>query len=220
MFLNTQLVKALIFDMDGLLVDSEPCWHKAEKSIFGSIGIKLNTAMCIETTGKPVADVILHWYEKKPWKNPDFDKLETDLFMEATAIIKKEAQLMPGVLIALEWAKSCGFKIGLASASPISLIKMALEKFTIQNRFDFYHSAEREEFNKPHPAVYLTVAKNLGIPIENCLILEDSGNGIKGALASGAQVIAIPANEEFNKEKFDSVHHKLSSLVELPNLFN
>ncbi|MFT5883890.1 MAG: HAD superfamily hydrolase (TIGR01509 family) [Arcticibacterium sp.] len=220
MSITPNLVKALIFDMDGLLVDSEPCWHTAEKTVFGSIGLNISTAMCMETTGKPVADVIQYWYKKNPWPDPDFDKLETDLFREATAVIKKEAQLMPGVLVALDWAKSKHFKIGLASASPIDLIKMALKKFGIQNRFDFYHSAELEEFNKPHPAVYLTVAKNLGIPIENCLILEDSGNGVKGALASGAQVIAIPAKEEFYEEKFNSVHLKLSSMVALPSLFD
>ena len=99
------------------------------------------------------------------------------------------------------------------------MIELALTKFNISHRFDFYHSADLEEFNKPHPAVYLTVAKKLNVSIENCLIMEDSGNGVKGAVASGAQVIAIPAKEEFLDAKFDIANHKLNSLLELPLLF-
>ena len=216
---NTQIVRAIIFDMDGLLVDSEPCWHKAEKTIFKTIGLELTTEMCMETTGKPVTDVIQYWYKKKPWSHPNFKKLEVDIFEKAKAVIKKEAHLMLGVLESLDWADKKNFKIGLASASPLHLIELALTKFNISHRFDFYHSADLEEFNKPHPAVYLTVAKKLNVSIENCLIMEDSGNGVKGAVASGAQVIAIPAKEEFLDAKFDIANHKLNSLLELPLLF-
>jgi HAD superfamily hydrolase (TIGR01509 family) len=217
--MNTERVKAIIFDMDGLLVDSEPCWHIAEKKVFGKVGIILSTAMCIETTGKPVRDVIQYWYQKKAWVNPDFNGMEKELFTEASKAITTKAELMPGVLVVLEWAKNKKYHIGLASASPIDMIEMVLSKFQIGQYFDFYHSAELEEFNKPHPAVYLTVAKNLSTAIENCLILEDSGNGVKGAVASGAQVIAIPDKAEYKDDKFDIANAKLDSLLALPAIF-
>jgi HAD superfamily hydrolase (TIGR01509 family) len=217
--MNTEKVRAIIFDMDGLLVDSEPCWHIAEKKVFGKVGIELSTSMCIETTGKPVKDVIQYWFQKSPWVNPDFESMSKELFAEATYAIKSKAELMPGVLEVLQWAKTKKYQIGLASASPIDMIEMVLSKFQIGHYFDFYHSAELEEFNKPHPAVYLTVAKNLNISIENCLILEDSGNGVKGAVASGAQVIAIPDKIEFHEAKFDIANAKLESLLSLPVSF-
>jgi sugar-phosphatase len=219
MKLETSKIKAIIFDMDGLLVNSEPCWHVAEKLLFKKVGIALTTAMCIETTGKPVFDVLQKWYDRKPWPNPDFKQMAAELFECASEEIKNKAPLMPGVLEAITFAQSKNYKIGLASASPMAMIEMVLKKFDLVSSFDFYHSAELEEFNKPHPAVYLTVAKKLKIPIENCLILEDSGNGVKGAIASGAQVIAIPSHEEFKEAKFDQAHLKISSLTFLPELF-
>jgi HAD superfamily hydrolase (TIGR01509 family) len=211
-------VKAIIFDMDGLLVNSEPCWHLAEKLVFGKVGILLSTKMCMETTGKPIKDVIQYWFQRNPWNNPDFAGIETELLAEASNAIKATAQLMPGVLATLIWAKSKKILVGLASASPIDMIEMVLSKFQLSSYFDFYHSAELEEYNKPHPAVYLTVAKKLNTSINQCLILEDSGNGVKGAVASGAQVIAIPAKEEFYESIFDIAHGKLKSLLELPDL--
>lgn len=219
MAIDISKVKAVIFDMDGLLVNSEPCWHIAEKIVFGKVGLSLTTKQCIETTGKPVKDVIQYWYAKQPWTNPDFMSMETELFAEATKAIKETAPLMPGVLDTLAWAKTNGFKIGLASASPMEMIKMVLEKFELKSKFEFYHSAELERFNKPDPAVYLTVARKLNTPIEHCLILEDSFNGVKGAVASGAQVIAVPGEEKFEQSKFDIANLKTSSLENIPNLF-
>lgn len=219
MALDISKVKAVIFDMDGLLVNSEPCWHIAEKVVFGKVGLNLTTEQCIETTGKPVKDVIQYWFAKKPWSNPDFMAMETELFAEATKAIKKTAPLMPGVLETLVWAKTKGFKIGLASASPMNMIEMVLEKFKLTSKFEFHHSAELEEFNKPNPAVYLTVARKLNTPIEHCMILEDSFNGVKGAVASGAQVIAVPGHEEFKQSRFDIANLKTSSLENIPALF-
>ena len=220
MAIDISKVKAVIFDMDGLLVNSEPCWHIAEKVVFGKVGLNLTTEQCIETTGKPVKDVIQYWFAKKPWENPDFMGMETELFAEATKAIKETAPLMPGVLETLAWAKAKNFKIGLASASPMDMIKMVLEKFELTSKFEFYHSAELEKFNKPDPAVYLTVARKLNTPIEHCLILEDSFNGVKGAVASGSQVIAVPGKEEFEQTKFDMANLKTASLENIPSLFN
>ncbi|MGR3809951.1 hexitol phosphatase HxpB [Jiulongibacter sp. NS-SX5] len=208
-------IKAVIFDMDGLLVNSEPCWHDAEKIVFGRVGLELTTENCLETTGKPVKDVIQYWFEKRPWVNPEFDQMEADLFAEATKAIKGTAELMPGFLNAIWLAEQKGWKIGLASASPIPMIEMVLAKFELTHRFHFYHSAELEEFNKPHPAVYLSVAKRLQVPIENCLILEDSGGGVKGAVASRAQVIAVPSPHEYDEPKFKIANLRLRSLEDL-----
>ncbi|MCR9066466.1 MAG: hexitol phosphatase HxpB [Cytophagales bacterium] len=208
-------IKAVIFDMDGLLVNSEPCWHIAEKKIFGELGVELSTENCLETTGVPIKDVIQHWYKKHPWVNPDFETLERDLLNGAKEAIEEHADLMPGVLETVSWAKHNNYKIGLASASPMDMIEMVLRKFNLLTDFDTFHSAELERFNKPDPAVYLTVAKRLEVKIEQCLILEDSGGGVKGAVASGAQVIAVPSPHEFNEAKFNIASAKISSLNNL-----
>ncbi|UBM59909.1 hexitol phosphatase HxpB [Marinilongibacter aquaticus] len=218
--LDTGKIEAIIFDMDGLLVNSEPCWHIAEKIAFGKVGLDLTTPMCQLTTGKPVPEVVKFWYERQPWSGRDLKTVEEEIFAEAENAIRAHSTLMPGVREAIAWAEKRGFKIGLASASPMSLIELVLEKFDLKKHFNFYHSAELEAFNKPNPAVYLTVARRLQVDIGNCLILEDSGGGVKGAVASGAQVIAIPDKFEFDEEKFDIANLKIGSLTALPAIFS
>jgi HAD superfamily hydrolase (TIGR01509 family) len=215
MALDTTRIRAVIFDMDGLIVDSEPCWQKAEIIVFKKVGINLTLEMCQQTTGKPIADVIRYWYEKSPWENPDFNTMKEELIRITEDLIGKEAQLMPGVLDMIHFAKTRQWKTGLASASPMRMIKSILNQFNLIDLFEFYHSAELEKFNKPDPAVYLTVAKTLQTPIVNCLIIEDSGNGVKGAIASGAQVAAVPSSHDFDLEIFNKAQLKVHSLLEL-----
>lgn len=218
MAININQINAVIFDMDGLLVDSEPCWQKAEQKVFKEVGIHLTHEMCLQTTGKPIADVIAYWFEKAPWPNPDFSKMKAQLLDLTAGFIKTDAGLMPGVEKMIQIAQQNNWKIGLASASPMFIIESVLKQFELEKVFDFFHSAELEKFNKPDPAVYLTVARNLGIPIENCLIMEDSGNGIKGALASGALVVAVPSAHDFDLDIFQKAHLKVGSLNELGSL--
>ena len=207
-------ISAVIYDMDGLLLNSEPCWHEAEKVIFRPLGIELTTEMCLQTTGVPVPEVISYWYEKHPWPNPDFKTVEDALQAEALKQIKENANLMPGALASLQHFKSKGLKIGLASASLLSFIEAVLEKHHIGSYFDFYHSAALEEKSKPDPAVYLTVARTLGVPIETCFIMEDSKLGVQGAKKSGAVVCAIPSEHDFNHPAFDIADYKVNTLNE------
>jgi mannitol-1-/sugar-/sorbitol-6-/2-deoxyglucose-6-phosphatase len=207
--------KAVIFDMDGLVVNSEPFWHIAEIEVFKTLGIELELENCLETTGLPIENVIEYWYAKHPW--PNFEPINTkiELVEIVMKLIKQEAKAMPGVYALLEELSKSDFKIGMASASPIVMIEEVLEKLNIKHFFDFYHSAELEKNNKPHPDVYFTVANKLNVSIQDCIILEDSGNGIKGAVASGAKVIAVPSQHDFEKAIFDTAMLKINSLEKL-----
>jgi mannitol-1-/sugar-/sorbitol-6-/2-deoxyglucose-6-phosphatase len=213
--ISLEKIQGVIFDMDGLLVDSEPLWHIAEKEVFSSVGINLSTEDCLKTTGMPTEVVFDYWYEISPWSGKTKKELETMLFEKMVLLIKEKATPMTGVLETLKYFKNKGLKIGLASASPLMLIEIVIEKLGIKSYFDFYHSATLEKNNKPHPDVYLTVAKKLNCPIENCLILEDSVNGVKGAKASGAKVIAVPESHFFEFEEYKIADHKIKSLFEL-----
>lgn len=207
-------ISAVIYDMDGLLLNSEPCWHEAEKIIFKPLGINLTTEMCLQTTGVPVPEVISFWYNKHPWPKPDLKATEDALQAEALRQIKEKAELMPGARESLAAFKAKGLKIGLASASLLEFIQVVLEKHEISAYFDFYHSASLEKKSKPDPAVYLTVAEKLGVAIENCLILEDSKLGVLGAKNSGAVVCGIPSPHDFMDEAFDIANFKVKSLFD------
>lgn len=210
--------QGVIYDMDGLLVNSEPIWQEAEKEVFKTVGITLTTDDCLKTTGIPTSAVFDYWYEISPWEGKSKQELEKMLFEKVFSMIKENASAMPGVIETLIFFKNKGLKIGLASASPLELIQIVLERLEIREYFDFYHSATLEKNNKPHPDVYWTVAKKLGCPIENCLILEDSINGVRGAKASGATVVAVPDDHFYDFEEYTIADFKIKNLLELVSL--
>lgn len=210
--------QGVIYDMDGLLVNSEPIWQEAEKEVFKTVGITLTTEDCLKTTGIPTTAVFDYWYEISPWEGKSKQELEKMLFEKVFSMIKENASAMPGVIETLIFFKNKGLKIGLASASPLELIQIVLERLEIREYFDFYHSATLEKNNKPHPDVYWTVAKKLGCPIENCLILEDSINGVRGAKASGATVVAVPDDHFYDFEEYTIADFKIKNLLELVSL--
>jgi len=208
-------VSAVIFDMDGLIVDSEPLWHIAEKEIFSSVGLHLSTEECLLTTGLPTSAVFDFWFKRRPWLGKSKEELEAKLFELVFGLIKDKATPMLGVIEILEYFKAMGMKIGLASASPLELIHIVVNKLEIASYFECVHSALLEKNNKPHPDVYWTVAKKLGCEIGNCLILEDSINGVNGAVASGAQVIAVPDKYFYGYKEYEIANMKLGSLIEV-----
>jgi sugar-phosphatase len=210
--------QGVIYDMDGLLVNSEPIWQEAEKEVFKTVGITLTTEDCLKTTGIPTSAVFDYWYEISPWEGKSKQELEKMLFEKVFSMIKENATAMPGVIETLIFFKNKSLKIGLASASPLELIQIVLERLEIREYFDFYHSATLEKNNKPHPDVYWTVAKKLGCPIENCLILEDSINGVRGAKASGATVVAVPDDHFYDFEEYTIADFKIKNLLELVSL--
>lgn len=210
--------QGVIYDMDGLLVNSEPIWQEAEKEVFKTVGITLTREDCLKTTGIPTSAVFDYWYEISPWEGKSKQELEKMLFEKVFSMIKENATAMPGVIETLIFFKNKGLKIGLASASPLELIQIVLERLEIREYFDFYHSATLEKNNKPHPDVYWTVAKKLGCPIENCLILEDSINGVRGAKASGATVVAVPDDHFYDFEEYTIADFKIKNLLELVSL--
>ncbi|SOE19819.1 sugar-phosphatase [Spirosomataceae bacterium TFI 002] len=206
--------EAVIYDMDGLLIDSEPLWQEAEMKLFKTIGIELTLANCLETTGLPTKDVIAYWYAKHPWKNKTIQEVEDELYLEVIALIHERGKPMPGVIASLQFFKEKGFKIALASASPMPLVQASITKCELEEYFDFFHSGTLEKANKPNPALYHTAAKNLATPIEKCIIMEDSGNGVKGAVASGAFAVAIPSPHDFDDPKFDIARAKYRNMDE------
>lgn len=212
--------EAVIFDMDGLLVDSEPLWQEAEIEVFSTIGIELTIDDCLKTTGLPTKDVLEYWFKIKPWTNKSLDQVSNELTESVKLKIMEKGRLMPYALDLLEYLKSKNIKIGLASASPLDIISLSLNSLNVVSYFDFYHSSNLELRNKPFPDVYWAVAKKMNVNIKNCIVLEDSINGIKGAIASGAYAIAVPDSHFFNYEYYDNAKHKLKHLGKFLDLIN
>lgn len=182
---------AVIFDMDGVLVDSEPLWHEAEIAAFGAVGVRLTEADCLETTGLRVDAVAEHWFARRPWTGPSPREVAADVVARMARLLGAESEAKPG---AVEAVRHLAGKVPLAvaSSSPEVLIEAVLARLDVRDAFQVVRSAEHEPFGKPHPGVYLTTAAALGIDPAWCLAIEDSGNGIRSAHAAGMRVVAVP----------------------------
>lgn len=203
----------MIFDMDGILIDSEPLWRQAEIKVFKTVGIELTEEDCIQTLGYRIDEVEDYWYNLQPWKNRVKGKIAEAIVDEMVKQIQAQGKAMIGVDEALELFSNLGYKIGLASSSSMRLINTVLDTLSIREFFQAIHSAEHEDYGKPHPAVFISCMKSLNIQAENCVIIEDSPSGIIAARASKAKVIAIPEPHNRNKPEMSIAHAQLDSLA-------
>jgi HAD superfamily hydrolase (TIGR01509 family) len=182
---------AIIFDMDGVLTDSEPLWKIAMEKAFASSGSRLTKKDFQQTVGLRIDEVVAHWAKHENWTISPTE-IEQVIMHNMCELIRDHAIALPGVIKTLEYLKSRQIKIGLATSSYEQLIEAVLKKLGIKHHFNFTHSAEHEEFGKPHPAVYLTTAKQLKVNPTRCLVIEDSFNGIISAKAARMHVVCIP----------------------------
>lgn len=188
-------IAASLFDMDGLLIDSEILWHKAEVEIFGSLGVPLFESSSRSTKGVFVNEVVEYWYARYPWSEPSKTEAVEMLLERVGSLVESEGRLLPGATRALDLASARG-PIALASSTPLLLIHRCLEHFDLTTRFASIHSAELEPYGKPHPGVFLTAASSLGIEPTRCLVFEDSSAGVIAALAASMKVVAVPMRED------------------------
>ena len=207
-------LKAVIFDMDGLLIDSEPIWRSAEIRSFAKVGLHLTPETCKQTMGLRIDEVIEYWFGKYPWEGMSKEEMCKDILDEFLKDIAQDAQPMEGVLDTLAFFKEKDVKIGLASSSPMLLIENIVKELKISDYFDVLCSAEDEPLGKPHPAVYLKAAAKLGINPYQCLAFEDSVTGMISALAARMKTVVVPEPENYHSPRFGAAHLKLNSLTE------
>lgn len=208
-------IDTVIFDMDGVLIDSEPMWKAAEIKIFATIGIDFMAVGGEKTVGLRIDEVVDYWYSKYPWKNKTKAQVVDEIMLEMVNGIKANGQPMKGVVEILEFFKSKGLKIGLASSSLQVLIDTALEKLGIAQYFDKTLSAQHCQYGKPHPEVYIQAAKELGSEPQHCLVIEDSLNGVIAGKAAKMNVVAVPDGTHTVSEQLKVADLRVDSLDEL-----
>jgi len=200
--------------MDGLLIDSEPIWREAEKEIFAEVGITLTDEMCFTTVGLRIDEVVNHWHSKFPWKKPTQENIKEKVIDKVIELIVKKGEILPGVIQTIEHFHSKNYPLAIASASSMRIIDAVTEKLKIKKYFTIIHSAEFEEYGKPHPAVFISTAKKLNVLPQNCLVFEDSLNGVIAAKAARMNVIAVPEPIHFENSRFNIADLKLKSLLD------
>ena len=183
---------ASIFDMDGLLIDSEVLWHEAEIEILGALGVPLAVEGCRTTKGMFVHEVTEHWYARYPWSGPAPDEVAVTLVDRVIELILTKGHLKRGALHAVDLCAGLGLSLAVASSSEYRLIDAALSHFGLRERFAVIHSAEDEEYGKPHPAVFLTAARRMSVPPKRCVVWEDAPAGVVAAKAASMACVAVP----------------------------
>ena len=207
-------LRAVIYDLDGLLIDSEPCWEQAEMEVLRSVGVPLTPERCHETTGLRLDEAVAYWAACHPWTGVSHEDVVRRILQRVLALLAERAPLKPGVRNSLAVVHRAGLRVAVASSSPLALIEGALQRVGLRSEFEQVVSAEDERFGKPHPGVYLTTAARLGVAPRNCVALEDSVNGVYAAIAAGMRCVAVPERWPVDP-RFSAAHAVIPSLVDL-----
>ncbi|ELQ6149546.1 hexitol phosphatase HxpB [Cronobacter turicensis] len=209
-------ILAAIFDMDGLLIDSEPLWDQAELEVIATLGVDTSRRHELpDTLGLRIDLVVALWFAQQPWNGPSVDEVTQRIVTRAMTLVEEQRPLLPGVADAIALCKAQGLKVGLASASPLRMLERVLALFDLRDQFDVLASAEHLPYSKPHPQVYLDAAAKLGVDPLCCVTLEDSVNGMVATKAARMRSIVVPAEENRSDARWALANVRLNSLTEL-----
>ncbi|XTZ36783.1 hexitol phosphatase HxpB [Salmonella enterica] len=209
-------ILAAIFDMDGLLIDSEPLWDRAELEVMANLGVDITRRDELpDTLGLRIDMVVDLWYAQQPWNGPSRQEVTNRIIERAISLVEEERPLLPGAREAVALCKANGLIVGLASASPLRMLEKVLTMFELRDQFDALASAEKLPYSKPHPQVYLDCAAKLGVDPLTCVALEDSVNGMIASKAARMRSIVVPAVENRDDARYVLADIKLNSLEQL-----
>ncbi|MDF2934554.1 MAG: HAD-superfamily hydrolase, subfamily variant 3 [Chryseobacterium sp.] len=201
-------VKAVIFDMDGVLIDSEKFWKQAESEVFSSLGVKVLDEFTALTKSMTTKEVTRFWYKRFPWSGLTLQAVEEQVVRRVMELIKTENCEMKGIKTFIESLHGSGFKIGLATNSPSIIIPVVLNKLGIAHYFNAVTSADDVPKGKPDPEIYLLTANKLQIDPSECIVIEDSCSGIIAAKSASMKVVAFTNNKKNSlKQATDYVIH-------------
>jgi len=206
------MIRAALFDMDGLLADTEPFWRQAQVEVFAAHGLHLQTRDCVQTMGMRVHEVVAYWESQKGFSHGSTHEISEKIVQRVIQKVEQSAQVLPGVKEVVFSAKERGLLLAVVSSSHKILIDSLLQKIQLKDVFDLVVSAQHLIFGKPHPLPYLEAARMLCVQNKECVAFEDSPNGVKSALAAGMRVVAVPDKEQKNNSIFASANLTFSSL--------
>ncbi|MFO7896705.1 MAG: HAD family phosphatase [Candidatus Cloacimonadales bacterium] len=184
------MIEAIIFDMDGVLIDSEPIYFEVEQALFQKLGLDISFQQHNKFVGMTMPAI---WKKIKAEYELDYT-IEQLVEMHKKGIYQRfvaAADLLPnpGLATLLEYLKQHNYRLAVASSTNRELVKIILKKLQLLQWFESFSGGDEVVAGKPEPDVFLLAAQKLEISTEKCLVFEDSENGVLAAKAAGMQVI-------------------------------
>jgi HAD superfamily hydrolase (TIGR01509 family) len=206
------MINTVLFDMDGLLFDTEPLWGESMLRVAERNKIPIKHDRFKETTGLRIYEVTEYWSVRYPWEGKSSGEVADEILEDIIDTTRRKGSVLPGVIQSLALLKENGYKTGLASSSPLHMIEALVDHFGIREYFDCITSADAVQYGKPHPAVFLHCAEGLRSKPMECLVLEDSVNGMIAGKAAWMKVVVVPDEIHFDDPRFALADAKLKSL--------
>lgn len=207
-------LNTVIFDMDGLLIDSEPFWQEAAEEVLERWSIRLTDEQYNESTGLGTRQFLEKWMSPLQPSSQLLASTEDEIVSRVVEKVRVQGKGLPGVEEIFDLFRSREFRIGLATSSPFSLINVVTQKLGIHDSLAAISSGSQLPYGKPHPQVYLNCARDLGASPLDCICFEDSFNGMIAAKAARMTCVVIPAPHVRHEGRWDAADRKLNSLLE------
>ena len=209
------MIKAVIFDMDGILIDSEPLWQQTEMALFAELGVELTEEMLVNTRGLRSEEMVHYWCSRFKINSVTPEELINRYDDQMIETMRARVPLMEGAEEAIRFFREKKLPIALASCSTHAQIDAAMNKYGLKRNFGLVVSAANGMPGKPHPEVYLQTAAQMGIDPTFCLAIEDSFYGVIAAKAARMKVVAMPDPSEHDQPRFGVADIKIRSLSEI-----
>ncbi len=177
--------KAVLFDMDGVLIDSEPGYNQADRLLFERLGIPYGRREIEALTGislKTIGGLLLGWYPDLPHTNEELVAMQAQCLLDS--LKQGVTELVPGAHDWISRLKKAGVKLAIGSSSTNDMVYYVARRFGLDALMDTIVTCEDVKHAKPWPDIYLSCADRLGVRPADCLVIEDSTNGIKAARAA------------------------------------
>ncbi len=198
------MIDTVVFDMDGVIVDSELHWRDVEEPFLRNLIPNAYEEYHKYIVGRSLSDIFLYLDENYnlPLKKEEFMGAYNEM---AVKVYEEWSHLIPGVLDLIELLKKEGFTLGLASSSPMFWVNMAVERFELGQYFERVISADETDCKgKPAPDIYIYAVEQLGKEPSQCMAIEDSKNGVISARAAGLKCVGLRNGFNDDQDLFSS----------------
>ncbi len=207
------MIKAVIFDMDGVMVDSEYLWERAETILLSRRNIEYNDQYRDQIVGLNQNDsgkLLIETFSL----NESIEKVISERIDILFELYDNQLKLNTGLINLLEKLKINNFLLAVASSSPKKVVRYVVDKFKLSNYFHAIISGDNAAEGKPHPEIYLKTAQELSTAPKSCVAIEDSINGLISAKEAGMYCIAVP-DKRLSQNLFKKADIILCSLDEI-----